>query len=167
LQDRETLLEILQNMKKHADTTTIEHKEIKDNVDKRNRANERQKELSQEEAAKAWFGGQGIKAVSTKDFENMKRRIRTWEAFVKSKGGNRPPEGYPGLQCTSEQFSAWAANIKGRRKMKSALKNMVLIYGDNIADAGDTEQERRDLKCLADKLPIDKIKKGIDYLERL
>lgn len=152
-------------MDTYHETCSAEHKKTQAIIEKQERRQKNQPRLSQEEAAKAWFRGVGKIRVSKTELDNRKRVIRGWEAYINGRGGHKPPEEYPGLECTPEAFAAWVMRINGRRKMKNALNNMVSVK-DDIPAEDVHSSERNELKELADSLPIDIVRKLLDSLDR-
>lgn len=138
-------------------------REILDKIDQKEKAAAKQPRLKQADAAKAILRADGITRPTQKQVETAKRKIRSWEAFTKGKGGNRPPEGYPGLHVSANDFSQWAMRAKRDKDSARALHNICPTKRDY--GKADEQTTRRELAELAESAPIDKVKNALDAFD--
>jgi len=82
---------------------------------------------------------------------------------MRGKGGDKPPEGYPGLHVSALDFSQWAAQVQMNKAAKRALHGLVRIQKDPGAD--DEQTTRAELAALADTAKIEDVKKALDTFD--
>ncbi len=91
-----------------------------DLIRRRNKGEDRQASITQDEAAAAILRAEGIEEPTEKQIEHKTRTIRNWES-----GRVKPPDDYPGLHVPLLKFSQWAMNNESNKRARRAIKKPI------------------------------------------